>query len=114
VILRGPVLNISLVANLPPELLSGVLLISAVSRGGSQVDWRMKMYMVGKLLQLSFVALALITRAGDVELNPGFRRLTEIKETRGLKVAHLNVGSLRNKVDLLLLEQINNNSRLTC
>ena len=60
--------------------------------------------MIGELPQCTSLALILITLAGDVGLNPGFRRLVDVN-TRGLKVAHLNVRSLRNKVDLLRLEQ---------
>lgn len=59
------------------------------------------MYLVGELLQRTSLALILITLAGDVELNPGFCHLVDVKNTPGLKVAHLNGGSLRNKVDLL-------------
>ena len=64
--------------------------------------------MVGELLQRKSLALILTTLAGDVELNPGFRRLVDVKNTPGLKVAHLNVRSLRDKVDLLRLEQFDN------
>lgn len=62
------------------------------------------MYLVGELLQRTLLALILITLAGDVELNPGFRRLVDVENTRVLKVAHLNVRSLWNKVDLLRFE----------
>ena len=54
------------------------------------------------------MALILISLAGDVELNPGFRRLADVKNTRSLKIAHLNVQSLWNKIDLLRLEQFDN------
>ena len=39
----------------------------------------MKMYLAGKLLQRSLVDL--IALAGDMELNPSCRRLTEMKES---------------------------------
>ena len=41
----------------------------------------MNWHLVGiKLLQRASVALALIAPADDVEYNPGFRRLTDIKK----------------------------------
>ena len=54
------------------------------------------------------MAFALIVLSGDVEPNPGFRCLADIKKTRGLKIAHLNIRSLRNKTDSLRLELRNN------
>ena len=52
--------------------------------------------------------MALIFLSGDTELNPGFQTLKDIKSTRGLKIAHLNIRSLRNKTDALRLERIHN------
>ena len=52
--------------------------------------------------------MALIFLSGDTELNPGFQTLKYIKSTRGLKIAHLNIRSLRNKTDALRLEGIDN------
>ena len=53
-------------------------------------------------------ALTLIALAGDIESNPGSLTLDDIKTTRGLKIAHLNIRSLRNKTDSLRLEGIDN------
>ena len=82
-----------------------VIWISSVrlstSQSHPQVNWFSRMYLVGELLQRTSLALILFTLAGDVELNPGFCHLVDVKNTPGLKVAHLNVRSLRNKVDLL-------------
>ena len=63
-----------------------------------------KGYLLCKLIQRTSLALALIALSGDVEPNPGFLSLDHIKMTRGLKVAHLNIRSLRNKIDSLRLE----------
>ena len=63
-----------------------------------------KGYLLCKLIQRTSLALALIALSGDVEPNPGFLSLDDIKMTRGLKVAHLNIRSLRNKIDSLRLE----------
>ena len=41
---------------------------------------------------------------------PGQRLLADIKKIRGSKVAHLNVRSLRNKVDLLRQDLTNDNA----
>jgi hypothetical protein len=45
-----------------------------------------------------------------IELNPGFKFLNDIKKNRGLKIAHLNVCSLRNKIDQIRLEVLSVNS----
>lgn len=52
----------------------------------------------------------MISLAGDVEVNQGFQYLTDIGKKRGLKIAHLNVRSLRKKIVLVRLEQLNNNT----
>ena len=61
-------------------------------------------YLTCKLLQRSFLTMALIRLSGDVELNPGYVNIQDIRNTRGLKIGHLNVRSLRNKVDMVRLE----------
>ena len=82
--------------------------VFSTSRSHSRLNRFLKVHLVGELLQRTSLALLLITLAGDVEVNPGFRRLVDIRNARGLKIAHLNVRSLRNKVDLLRLEQFDN------
>lgn len=66
--------------------------------------------MLCKLLQRGSVALVLIILSGDVEVNPGFMSLDDVKSIRGLKIAHLNVRSLRYKSNLLRLEGLDNNT----
>ena len=61
-----------------------------------------------KLLLHASLALALIALAGDVELNPGYKCLNDIRNSRGLRIAHLNIRSLRNKSDTLRLEGLDN------
>ena len=61
-----------------------------------------------KLLLHASLALTLIALAGDVELNPGYRSLKDIRSSRGLRIAHLNIRSLRNKSDTLRLEGLDN------
>ena len=58
-----------------------------------------------RLLRSVLIASCLILLAGDISPNPspGYRSLDEIKRTRGLKIAHLNIRSLRNKTDSLRL-----------
>ena len=80
----------------------------STSQSHPRVNWFSRMYLVGELLQRTSLALILITLAGDVELNPGFCHLVDVKNTPGLKVAHLNVRSLWNKVDLLRFEWFDN------
>ena len=70
----------------------------STSQSHPRVNRSSRMYLVGELRQRTSLALILITLAGDVELNPGSRRLVDFKNTR----------SLRNKVDLLRLEQFDN------
>ena len=60
------------------------------------------------LLIHASLALALMALAGDVELNPGYRSLEDVRSSRGLKTAHLNIRSLRNKSDSLRLEGLDN------
>lgn len=63
-----------------------------------------------KLLQRALLASALVALSGDVEVNPGFNCLADIKRNRGLTIAHLNIRSLRNKIDLIRLELLNETS----
>ena len=63
-----------------------------------------KGFLTCKLLLHASLALALIALAGDVELNPGYRCLEDVRSSRGLRIAHLNIRSLRNKSDSLRLE----------
>ena len=64
--------------------------------------------MLCKLFQHACFALTLIALAGHIESNPGYLTLDDIKTTRGLKISHLNIQSLRNKTDSLRLEGIDN------
>ncbi|EDO43679.1 predicted protein [Nematostella vectensis] len=66
----------------------------------------LKCVMFCKLFHRACFALALIALAGDIESNPGYLALNDIKNTRGLKIAHLNIRSLINKTDSLRLEGI--------
>ena len=50
----------------------------------------------------------LLALAGDIELNPGYRSLVDVRKTRGLKIAHLNIRSLRQKTDMIRLEGLDN------
>ena len=52
--------------------------------------------------------MALLALVGDVELNPGYRSLEDVRSSRGLRIAHLNIRSLRNKSDSLCLEGLDN------
>ena len=52
--------------------------------------------------------MALVALSGDIETNPGFLTLDDIKKNRGLKIAHLKIRSLRNRTDSLHLEGLNN------
>ena len=67
-----------------------------------------KGFITCKLLLHASLALALIALAGDVELNPGYRSLEDVRSSRGLRIAHLNIRSLRNKLDSLRLEGLDN------
>ena len=69
---------------------------------------RLKSVMLCKLFHCACFALALIALAGDIETNPGYQKFDDIKSTRGLKIAHLNIRSLANKTDSLRLEGITN------
>ena len=62
--------------------------------------------MLCKLFHRACFALALIALAGDIESNPGYQTLDDIRNTRGLKIAHLNIRSLVHKTDSLRLEGI--------
>ena len=50
----------------------------------------------------------LLALAGDIELNPGYRSLVDVRKTGGLKIAHLNIRSLRQKTDMIRLEGLDN------
>ena len=50
------------------------------------------------------MSLALIALSGDVELNPGYRCLADVRKAKGLKIAHFNLRSLRNKADMLRIK----------
>ena len=50
----------------------------------------------------------LLAFAGDIELRPGYRSLVDVRKTRGLKIAHLNIRSLRQKTDMIRLEGLDN------
>ena len=67
-----------------------------------------KGFITCKLILHGSLALALIALAGDVELNPGYRSLEDVRSSRGLRLAHLNIRSLRNKSDSLRLEGLDN------
>lgn len=67
-----------------------------------------KGFITCKLLLHASLALALIALAGDVELNPGYRSLEDVRSSRGLRIAHLNIRSLSNKSDSLRLEGLDN------
>ena len=62
-----------------------------------------------KLLNLTLSASMLVLLAGDVSSNPApqYHRLVDVTRYRGLKIAHLNVRSLRNKLDLISFELVN-------
>ena len=59
-----------------------------------------------RLLKATLIASCLVLLSGDISPNPGpgYRSLDDIKRNRGLKIAHLNIRSLRHKTDLLRLE----------
>ena len=76
----------------------------ARSKDGVNISNQMLTYLTCKLLQRSFLTMVLIWLSGDVELNPGYVNMNDIKNTRGLKIGHLNVRSLRNKVDMVRSE----------
>ena len=42
------------------------------------------------------------------QTNPGYWSLDDIRRTRGLKIAHLNIRSLRQKIDSIRLEGLDN------
>ena len=69
---------------------------------------RLKSVVLCKLFHRACFALALTALAGDIETNPGYQKFDDIKSTRGLKIAHLNIRSLANKTDSLRLQGITN------
>jgi exonuclease III len=52
--------------------------------------------------------MILIALSADIESNPGFLVLDDMGKTCGLKIAHLNIRSLRHKVHSLQHEGMNN------
>ena len=72
-----------------------------------RLQFTYKCYKACKIFEHALLALSLVALAGDVETNPGQRLLADIRKTCGLKVAHLNVCSLRNKMDLLRQDLMN-------
>ena len=61
-----------------------------------------------RLLNLSLSASMLVLLSGDVSLNPGpnYNSLADVSKCKGFKFAHLNVRSLRGKMDLISLELV--------
>ena len=61
------------------------------------------------LLKTTLIAFYLILLGGDISRNPGpgYHDMDEIRKARGLKIAHLNIRSLRHKIDPLRLEGFN-------
>ena len=59
-----------------------------------------------RLLNLTMSASMLVLLSGDVSLNPGpnYNSFADVSKCKGFKFAHLNVQSLRNKMDLISLE----------
>ena len=59
-----------------------------------------------RLLNLTMSASMLVLLSGDVSLNPGpyYNSFPDVSKCKGFKFAHLNVRSLRNKVDLVSFE----------
>ena len=59
-----------------------------------------------RLLNLTMSASMLALLSGDVSLNPGpyYNSFADISKCKGFKFAHLNVRSLRNKMDLVSFE----------
>lgn len=74
--------------------------------GDKEFSNSLKAVMLCKLFHRACFALALIALAGDIESNPGYQTLDDIRNTRGLKIAHLNIRSLVHKTDSLRLEGI--------
>lgn len=75
---------------------------------------RLKSVMLCKLFHRACFALTLITLAGDIEINPGYQTFADIKSTRGLKIAHLNIRSLANKTATLCVLRELTTKLLTC
>ena len=74
--------------------------------GDKEFSNSLKAVMLCKLFHGACFTLALIALAGDIESNPGYQTLDDIRNTRGLKIAHLNIRSLVHKTDSLRLEGI--------
>lgn len=89
--------------------MNGVDEVTNVPSRNKQIDGQSlsgygKGYMVCKLIQRGSLVMILVALSGDVESNPGFVNLNDVKTTCGLKIAHLNIRSLRYKSDSKRLE----------
>ena len=73
------------------------------NNGANEVSVFQKGYVACKLFQHASLAFALLVLAGGVEINPGYRSLTDVRKSRRLKIAHLNIRSLRQKTDSIRL-----------
>ena len=69
-------------------------LISPVVINSHVLNRYQKGYVLCKLIQHGSVALGLIILSANVEVNPSFMSLDDVKSIRGLQIAHLNVWSL--------------------
>ena len=78
--------------------------VKSPSRARRHIGRQLVAHLACKLMQHSCLALTLIALSGDVELNPGYLSLKNTKQFRELKIAHLNVRSIRNKTDQIQLE----------
>ena len=65
-----------------------------IPSGDKEFSNSFKAVMLCKLFHRACFALALIALAGNIESNPGYQTLDDIGNTRGLKIAHLNIRSL--------------------
>ena len=59
--------------------------------GDKELSNSLKAIMLCKLFRRTCFALVLISLAGDIESNPGYQTLDDIRNTSGLKIAHLNI-----------------------
>ena len=50
-------------------------------------------YHACKLVQHASLGLMLVALSGDIEVNPGYHHVEDLKDIKGLKIAHLNVQS---------------------
>ena len=70
--------------------------------GDKELSNSLKAVMLCNLFHGTCFALALIVLAGDIESNPDYQTLDDIRNTRGLKIAHLNI----HKTDSLRLQGV--------